>query len=123
MIAQFVRPTVAAVVVLIAACAIRGPTPLPRIALGCYRVSADGWTEETGELVGFSELPEVIALDTVVLVPKDWSWISWNKINFAYWSSTSREWLLLFFSVASPSKAYMVLPLLPLLEETRKVLR
>ena len=94
-IAQFVRPTVAAVVVLIAACAIRGPTPLPRIALGCYRVSANGWTEETGELVGFSELPEVIALDTVVLVPKDWSWISWNKINRAYWGSTSSEWLLL----------------------------
>jgi hypothetical protein len=84
------------------ACAIRGPTPLPRNALGCYRVSAEGWTEETGKLVGFGTLPEVVALHTlrsawesIVLVPRDWSWQSWNKINFASWSSTTGEWLLL----------------------------
>ena len=83
------------------ACAIRGPTPLPWMALGCYAVSANGWTAETGEVVGFSELPEVIALDTirsawesVVLVPKDWSWEGPNKINNAGWSSTLRgDWM------------------------------
>jgi len=100
--AQFVRPSVAAVGVLIAACALHGPTPVPRIALGCWRVSVEGWTAEAGDVVGFSELPQVIALDTVrsawesiVLVPRDWSWISWKRKNRAYWSPTAGDWLLL----------------------------
>ena len=41
----FAKSAPVALVALIAACAIRAPPPLPRIALACYSISADGWTD------------------------------------------------------------------------------
>ena len=88
------------------ACAFHGLT-LSRKALGCYRVTAGGWTPETANVVGFDVLPSVVALDSAlkpyggqgehrgVLVPRTWR-IQGVRENRAGWSNTiSGDWRLL----------------------------
>jgi hypothetical protein len=102
------RRVVAVFLVLLAsgACAFHSLT-LSRKALGCYHVAADGWTPEIAGVVGFDELPSVIALDSAlqqsgrrpeertVLVPRNWR-LRGARENHAGWSNSVRsDWRLL----------------------------
>jgi hypothetical protein len=83
------------------ACALRGPS-LSYQALGCYHVSADGWTPHVADVVGFDALPPVVALDSAfkrngerrVMVPRDWR-IQGARENHASWGNTAGDWRLL----------------------------
>ena len=86
------------VVPLLGGCAFHGPT-LTRHALGCYTVTADGWSEETGKAVAFSELPGMVRLDSTfdgnggrrVLVPRTWKFQGIQTLRAA-WGNTAGEW-------------------------------
>ena len=79
--------------------ACHAPPPVPQAAIGCFTVSAVGWSAAAGRVTGFDTLPKAIALDSSfapdgghrVLLAGSWQDQAPN-INTASWTTEGPAW-------------------------------
>jgi len=97
--------TIAVLGMLLGGC-MSAPAPPPPQALGCFAVSASGWSEGASRVTGLANLPGIVSLDSSfaaeggrrVLVPRSWR-DDPPRINVATWSNELGEWRRLDDSV------------------------
>ena len=84
---------------LVVTTACHAPPPVPRAAIGCFTVSAFGWSAAAGRATGFDTLPKSLALDSSfategghrVILAHSWQDQPPN-INTASWANESAAW-------------------------------